>query len=111
MIDLTKPIRRKRDGMRAKRVSEAHFYTIEHEDGRVAHIDMEILERDFENIPEPRKPREWWFNLYSDGFFGLQNNSIEEAKANVLKGQSAEHIRVIEWPGGAPLPDWPEDGG
>ena len=102
MIDLTKPIRRKRDGMRAKRVSEAHFYTIEHEDGRVAHIDMEILERDFENIPEPRKPREWWLDLFTGRFFaepqngGLSNYPIIRTK------------RVIEWPEGAPLPDWPE---
>ena len=105
MIDLTKPIRRKRDGMRAKRVSEAHFYTIEHEDGRVAHIDMEILERDFENIPEPRKPREWYIYVCK-----TNNGSRMFDGSDPTEDPSDPQVctRVIEWPEGAPLPDWPE---
>ena len=110
MIDLTKPVRIK-DERTPVVVQPVGRYVVTWPDGYVHYFSSEELERLLENVPEPRKPREWWFNLYSDGFFGLQNNSIEEAKANVLKGRSAEHIRVIEWPGGAPLPDWPEDGG
>ena len=96
MIDLTKPIRHKRcdvGGHLSIRLTVTDGFQ-----GRV--VSMEELERDYENIPEPRKPREWCLEWSPDG-----------KRKWVIQGgfrESDNSVRVIEWPEGAPLPEWPE---
>jgi hypothetical protein len=77
------------------------FYSVNQAgDPFVYEISHGELERDYENIPEPRKPREWLLRWSPDG-----------ERTWIIDGgfaQSDNDIRVIEWPENAPLPDWPE---
>ena len=103
MIDLTKPIRSKfvknvypmyvkiiRGEIRLEWKGEENRWL----DYSVTQGD---LERNYENIPEPRKPQEWYLDLFSTKFYA----SKEFIQPNARR-------RVIDWPEGAPLPDWPE---
>ena len=96
MIDLSKPIRSK-FGKAPLRVIERLSYDIIWPNGDSHNCFRDELERDYENIPGPRRPREWWIHL------GAAPESIYESRVCV------DCIHVIEWPEGAPLPDWPED--
>ena len=60
------------------------------------------IELKYENVPEPRRPREWVLVENED-------SSIAVAKPAVLYDtHSSRFVRVIEWPIDAPLPEWPE---
>ncbi len=105
-IDLTKPIRRKWDHLE---VQIRHGYIghwlspqgIWHEEP----ISPAQLERDYENIPEPRKPRELWVA------FEVGNYPVKRGeRAWVSPAQYTEYTKYIEWPEGAPLPEWPGEG-
>ena len=98
MIDLTKPIRRK-GGKKTVIIPDESFIVCHDELPicKTIRITRDELERDYENIPETRRPREWWIHL------GAAPESIYESRVCV------DCIHVIEWPEGAPLPDWPED--
>ena len=99
MIDLKKPIRHK-EKLGACLATMGHRWVlVEWQDstGGAWAYKADEFERFFENIPEPRKPREWEGFLTKDG--GLRTNGR-------LTGR--ETIRIIEWPYDAPLPDWPE---
>ena len=103
MIDLNKPIRRKVGGSLVA-VWDAP-YRVYNGDTFVQYTKEE-LERDYENVPEPRKPREWGIVIRNDHTLGAFNGKVTQ-----LGLRDIEAIRVIEWPEGYPLPDWPEDGG
>ena len=93
MIDLTKPIRRKS----TKQAVFADPCVIVRHDNDYRTYTPTCFEELYENIPEPRKPREFWI-VPNPG-----QNFVREV------GQKIEpSIRVIEWPEYAPLPDWPE---
>jgi hypothetical protein len=92
MIDLTKPIRVKGKPEPVKIVGPV--YRVRFSGGDQAFRSMEELERDYENIPEPRKPREFVMWERDGNLFGM----------DLLGGV---RIRVIEWPEGAELPEWP----
>jgi len=103
MIDTTKPIRLKGciTPLRAEPATDT--YRIR---GYCYPYTLSELDRDFENIPEPRKPREWWVNEYGCVYGTLiKSESLAERAAET--GQTGR-IHVIEWPEGAPLPEWPE---
>lgn len=91
MLDLTKPIRRKRDGVIVKGYLGV---VLEDQGGRYAPDDAVLMDA-YENVPEPRKPREWWIHLDTLGAVYPQKSCVD-------------CTRVIEWPENAPLPEWPE---
>lgn len=101
MIDLTKPIRRKSDHAVVAMVSEITSYYVEpRDDPQTYKLSLAELEAIYENIPEPRMPREYWAimpgidDMRPGGYF-------------VDKGDSAGAMHLIEWPADAPLPEWP----
>lgn len=96
MIDLTKPIRRKCDGMRVS-VEKIHEFRVDVNGSVLEYATRRELEDAYENIPEPRKPREWCLDLFSTKFYACKEFVQPNAR-----------MRVIEWPRGAPLPEWPE---
>lgn len=106
MIDLTKPIRRKKDGRTFMQAAVAHFHTLypyptsRVEDG--IRVTPDELERDYENIPEPYKPRQVWLIL-RDGEPRKTGDAILASRY-----AHAGFSRFVEWPQDAPLPDWPE---
>lgn len=103
-IDLSKPIRRKRDKEEVTYIGPMEAQLYDPHVGRF-YITDEELERNYENIPEPRKPRQWTIlvcdsNTGDCNFFGPSDTeSFSDPQ---------RRVRVIEWPEGAPLPDWPE---
>ena len=100
MIDLTKPIRRKGETKEFRIGCEPYYQVIEVGDLCWSSLlSREQIEDHYENIPEPRKPREWWLE-----FCGKEVKSIYDSH---YQGKT----RVIEWPEHAPLPDWPEGEG
>ena len=98
MIDPTKPIRRKRDKQQAvisKVRGYTKYYAEPYNEARAdGPMTLEELDHDYENIPEPRKPREWGALIQKDNIITVDSE--------------VGLIRVIEWPKGAPLPEWPE---
>ena len=98
MIDLTKPIRRKKTREVVLFLPEPFYHLIRPGSGSLAYSADE-LEFHFENVPEPRKPREW------HGYVDIANRLIPEGGNLPTYGK---YVRVIEWPLGTPLPDWPE---
>jgi len=90
-IDLTKPIRRKNGPLAW--VSNGPVYQVS-VNAQVSFATLSDLERDYENIPEQRKPRE---------FSAFERNGVLYPM-DLLGGA---RTRVIEWPEGAPLPDLP----
>ena len=104
MIDLSKPIRWKSDKVPILHVAKGSCHWLlewRNWDSGIGGTSMtwQELEDAVENIPEPRKPREWWLE-----FCGKEVKSIYDSH---YQGKT----RVIEWPDGAPLPDWPEGEG
>jgi hypothetical protein len=87
------------------------FYSVNQAgDPFVYEISHGELERDYENIPEPRKPREFYLSVHRvDGaiYFGV-HDSLLDANIHGSQYTRSELIRVIEWPENVPLPDWPE---
>ena len=92
MIDLTKPIRRKGDDKPLRISGPVALYDVT--DGfRAERCSFAELERNYENIPEPRNPREWRASICATG---------------AICSHIGDELRVIEWPVGAPIPSWPE---
>lgn len=54
----------------------------------------------------PRKPREWWITLDAGDITGVVTKALTSALWTAR--DNAKVIHVIEWPEGAPLPEWPE---
>ena len=105
MIDLNKPIRRKGSNHTIA-VVEAPFRVYHINSDDYVQYSREELERDYENIPEPRKPQRWWIDEASLGY-GASGN-VYEVKNWPGDFDLTRVINVIEWPQDAPLPDWPE---
>ena len=113
MIDLTKPIRRK-DGSESKQWRVMGFdyhrtqcFLLISDSGDGCNISPEGLGRDYENIPGPRKPREWFVTIYTlaGGKTEVESGILFNDRRLVKESNVG---RVIEWPRGAPLPEWPE---
>ena len=74
-------------------------------------ITHEELERDYENIPEKRKPREWSVTCYEMVDGGSEIDSLNFVKVETCSEDLVARVqktRVIEWPEGAELPEWPK---
>ena len=105
MIDLSKPIRRKGE-INPVHAVEGYGDNILVEDRNGSYIGVysrAAFDSLHENIPEPRKPREWYIEPSFERY---------ELKAGTtILSRPLDFVRVIEWPEGAPLPDWPEGEG
>lgn len=96
MIDLTKPIRRK-GSKRAEDLLDGDCVFFVSSKGDLRVLRLSELERDYENIPEPRKP-----HRYSDKVVYVEN------QMSGFRTLVPPNLSLIEWPKDAPLPDWPE---
>ena len=106
MIDLTKPIRRKGKEMGLFTVKQCDTIDVFRVKGVTTGIEfnifgVDVLNEHYENIPEPRRPREWRASVRYDGTL-VPDDMIP------ADNYPAQQVRLIEWPEGAPLPEWPE---
>lgn len=119
MIDLTKPIRRK-PGIKQQGCGWSDVLTckkifrVEAQDGSFnpEYYSLRELEHYFENIPEPRRPRDFLAleDAHNVSFVSIVPNTPDaflDTKSRIPWG-SVKMIRLIEWPADAPLPEWPE---
>jgi hypothetical protein len=109
MIDLTKPIRRKGYGKfigdYAHTATPGAWLVADGSNSlRSGHFVMQSeLERDYENIPEPRKPREWLITSLN-----LTTGEYSAIAVGHVHQWGGYKTRVIEWPHDAELPEWPQ---
>jgi hypothetical protein len=100
MIDFTKPIRLKSEHRMIGRAYVGdRWCVVEWANDGAWPYRLDEMETYFENIPEPRKPREWFLYLHGNG-----ERYVTRVKQDI---EGPETVRVIEWPEGAPLPEWP----
>lgn len=103
MIDLTKPIRRKGwNQHKATVYGPKYFVSPDSVIEAPAWLTREELELYYENIPEPRKPREFHILTDVEGFVS------QCTETSSVRPPGRARARAIEWPVDAPLPDWPE---
>jgi len=108
MIDPTKPIRRKGGAGEEQFVATPECVYRVHSQTEAPQIGerwtQELLDLYFENIPEPRKPREWWGTVTGDGIYASYPKDMGTGRPI----HADRVVNLIEWPEGAPLPDLPE---
>ena len=118
MIDLTKPIRHKKyvhEGVEAYRFDQNTDRVLVISSMCKPGTAMILSEQEFngyyENIPEPRRPRDF---IALEDKHGIARESLvtnaPHAISDTIKRDMncAMLIRLIEWPIDAPLPEWPE---
>ena len=104
MIDLTKPIRRKGDHQACEVTALTSYYVEPRNDPKTYKLSAAEFEAIYENVPEPRRPREWY------GFVEAIDCDVVQAyrtSRSIVDHRDGKRFRLIEWPEGAELPEWP----